>query len=212
MLTAALLNCRPSSVPRKVGPHRSGPIPTTAASSAAPPPRPAGATMPNPSVALCRANPITSRVARAISPRAALTPIARPSAEVVQPDTHRDQQCEPPRGVPSTAVASDFGGSHGARSWPQTWFPRAGARSDHCSYPARLQQSDREPARNSAPSPRTEGAQPTRPADRAQRGVDGLPGVERATSHAGRSVLRWRIALRNNRRPGADARTAQRQT
>jgi len=44
-----------------------------------------GATMPNPSVALWRANPMTSRVASATSSRAADCPIASPSAKLCRP-------------------------------------------------------------------------------------------------------------------------------
>ncbi len=41
--------------------------------------------MPNPSVALCRAKPMISTVARAISLRAAACPMARPSAKLCNP-------------------------------------------------------------------------------------------------------------------------------
>ena len=44
-----------------------------------------GATIPNPSVALCKANPTTSRTARGSSPAAAELPMARPSAKLWSP-------------------------------------------------------------------------------------------------------------------------------
>ena len=56
---------------------RGGPSSSTSAAS--------GATMPKPSVALCRPKPITSITARAISPAAADCPIARPSAKLCRP-------------------------------------------------------------------------------------------------------------------------------
>jgi len=94
MLTAALAELPPRAVvPRKVGPPPIRPNPNNSSQLGRSPAATSGATMPNPSVALCRGKPDhQQQVARAISPRAALPPIARPSAEVVQPDTHRDQQ------------------------------------------------------------------------------------------------------------------------
>ncbi len=44
-----------------------------------------GATMPNPSVPLCSANPMTKMVARPISPLAALPPMASPSPKLCSP-------------------------------------------------------------------------------------------------------------------------------
>ena len=90
-LTGSEVKLCPTAVPMKVGPPpiaatpsrnpQLGRLATPSMSLSAA----SGATMPKPSVALCRAKPMTSTVAKAISLLAAACPIANPSAKLCSP-------------------------------------------------------------------------------------------------------------------------------
>ena len=82
--------------------------------------------MPNPSVPLCSANPMTKMVARPISPVAALPPMARPSPKLCSPmptAISRDRrravdQPEMPRGAASSCGAIVPGPKDGDEASP----------------------------------------------------------------------------------------------
>ena len=84
-LMASLVNCRPTAVPTNVGPPPISPMSRGRREEGRSSPEVSGATMPNPSVPLCSANPMTKMVARPISPRAALPPMASPSPKLCSP-------------------------------------------------------------------------------------------------------------------------------
>src|SRR5690242_11836480 len=84
-LIASLVNCRPTAVPTNVGPPPISPMSRRNPQEGRSPSAASGATMPNPSVPLCSANPMTRTVARPISPAAALPPMASPSPKLCRP-------------------------------------------------------------------------------------------------------------------------------
>src|SRR6266545_3488868 len=85
MLTVALVNRWPTTVPRNVGVPPISPSRARRPHDARVPAAVIGATMPKPSVPLCSPNPMTSIRASCISPAAAWLPIASPSAKLCSP-------------------------------------------------------------------------------------------------------------------------------
>src|ERR1700758_5411586 len=84
-LMASLVTCAPTAVPTNVGPPPISPMSRRNPQEGRSPSAASGATMPNPSVPLCSANPMTRTVARPTWPAAALPPMASPSPKLCRP-------------------------------------------------------------------------------------------------------------------------------